>query len=67
MALNFTERTQLKLSTSGIHGSAQTNESSSQSYGLECQKGQTKPITIMELNIDNRSAYLIYGAPVIHA
>ena len=34
---------------------------------MECQKGQTKPITIMELNIANRTAYLIHGAPVIHA
>ena len=34
---------------------------------MECQKGQTKPIVIMELNINNRTTYLIYGAPVIHA
>ena len=34
---------------------------------MECQKEQTKPIIIMELNIDNRTAYLIHRAPVIHA
>ena len=31
------------------------------------QKGQTKAIIIIELNINNRTAHLIYGAPVIHA
>ena len=34
---------------------------------MECQTGQTKPIIIMELNINNQTAYLIYGDPVIHA
>ena len=34
---------------------------------MECQKGQKNPLqlsVIMELNIDNRTANLIYGAPV---
>ena len=34
---------------------------------MECQKEQTKPIIIMELNINNRTAYFIYKAPEIHA
>ena len=34
---------------------------------MEWQKGQTKPNVIMEFNINNWTAYLIYEAPVIHA